>query len=277
MHRRKLLLGLAGSCLWATSCATRSKDLDSEVVGNLAPSSPENTLEFGWGDPGLEPEYVEYNPESVRNLSSASDRMAPLQARVPDFSQQFLDVCDGMVGLNRADNEAEITRFCNLFNLGFRTASGSYTRFCAMGLSYAAALTYFNQNKVGPSEPTLTELKALLIEVGHYHFYPSPSCLDMKYLAQGQRRWVPRTSSTRPEPGWLVLFDWDRKDVGKGGHPRHVGVVRDADLANSRLYTIEFNTSADDPSNGGYVARKNRNLGPSVLGYIATTRRNDFF
>ena len=60
--------------------------------------------------------------------------------------------------------------------------------------------------------------------------------------------------------GWLVLFDWK-----KNGRPQHVGLLES--VAGQTLNTIEFNTSDMDNSNGGTVARRERDL-ESVLGVI---------
>ncbi|MEZ5946890.1 MAG: CHAP domain-containing protein [Hyphomonas sp.] len=274
VDRRSVLLGILGGGSLLSACSTISADEDAYLIPDLAPKDPNNVIEAYWGDPDVAAETVEFNPSTIGSLSSAETKMAALEERLPGFEQSFLEVCQEFVGFNRTDNKEDITRFCNLFNLSYLDASGKPQYYCAMGLSYAAALTYFNKYKVGPEEPTLSSLKNLLVEIGQYHFYPTPSCRDMWLVAQGQRRWVNKSENKTPQPGWLVLFDWS----GKQKHPNHVGVVRQAHMDTGKLATLEFNTSVykGDQRNGGYVALKDRSLDNTVMGYIKTDFKNPF-
>jgi hypothetical protein len=61
-------------------------------------------------------------------------------------------------------------------------------------------------------------------------------------------RWLGHGS---PEPGDLVIFDWD------GGLPDHVGIVERA-LGGGRVATVEGNTGVGNDSDGGEVMRRER-------------------
>ena len=56
-----------------------------------------------------------------------------------------------------------------------------------------------------------------------------------------------------PEPGDLVVFDWD------GGVPDHVGIVI-RPLADGGLETVEGNTGTASDSDGGEVMRRRRRV-----------------
>ena len=78
------------------------------------------------------------------------------------------------------------------------------------------------------------------------------SCSVLKKYAVANKQWV--TSDYRP--GDLVMMNFSGKST-----PQHIGIVESID--GDTLTTIEGNTSFDDKgsqSNGGAVARKQRNL-----------------
>lgn len=61
--------------------------------------------------------------------------------------------------------------------------------------------------------------------------------------------------------GDLVLFDWD-----KDGIPDHIGII-DVAGVNGVFYSIEGNTSGTNPSDGGMVARMERNY-DDVIAFV---------
>lgn len=77
------------------------------------------------------------------------------------------------------------------------------------------------------------------------------------FKARGQ--WKP--ASTRPQPGWLIFFNWaDTKETYD-----HVGIVMSVN-ADGSIHTIEGNVSAPNGGPRG-VFQKNRKVG--ILGYGA--------
>ena len=60
-----------------------------------------------------------------------------------------------------------------------------------------------------------------------------------------------------PEPGDLVIFDWD------GGLPDHVGLV--LKRTSSGVDTVEGNTGVGNDSDGGEVMRRTRRLSDVAL------------
>jgi hypothetical protein len=74
---------------------------------------------------------------------------------------------------------------------------------------------------------------------------------------RARHRWLDRAQT--PQPGDLVVFDWD------GGEPDHVGLVEHA-LGRGRVATIEGNTGVGNDSDGGAVLRRERSL-PQIAGF----------
>lgn len=60
-----------------------------------------------------------------------------------------------------------------------------------------------------------------------------------------------RAGQNHVGPGWLPLFNWDG-----GSEAQHVGIVEK--MFSTHVQTIEGNTSGDNPSDGGMVARMER-------------------
>jgi len=71
--------------------------------------------------------------------------------------------------------------------------------------------------------------------------------------------WLKGTHRTvaEPQPGDLVLFDWD------GGLPDHVGLVVRATAAG--LETVEGNTAVGNDADGGEVMRRTRRMDDVAL------------
>lgn len=76
-------------------------------------------------------------------------------------------------------------------------------------------------------------------------------------------RWAKaaRLWEQKPKVGALVLFDWDND-----GSADHIGIVETI-ISNSKIITIEGNTSLSNDSNGGEVMRRTR-YASDILGYI---------
>jgi hypothetical protein len=170
--------------------------------------------------------------------------------------------------VSRATDKTRVTEYLNLFGLDFADENGKPYAYCAAGLGFAACIGYCN---MAPTEsfgdpPTDVFRKVVPVLKTNY-FLPHPSCLNMVSDAKAKGRWI-EGHTTIPQPGWLVFYNWD----GETGPPMHVGIVQEA--GQGKLRTIEFNTSdtsAGSQSNGGAVARKNRDSAIRfVIGYEKT-------
>lgn len=254
---RRQLLQLAGGSLIAASLASRAK-AQTEAEANA------QLVEQQFGDEGMVAEQLRFNPFEVQRLYGATK--AQFRPRIKNFSERVLDVARRYVGKNRQNAEIDITRFLNVFNLGFRYNSGELVPFCAAGLSYIAALAYIEALGEASGTPPLSQLRSTLPDIDHHHFYPSPSVLDMYHVAAGKHRWLARSEAKKVLPGSLVIFDWN-----KNGGANHVGMVER--VGANVVHTVEFNTSstaAGSQRDGGQIAVKERPLDQTIKGFIAT-------
>ena len=239
----------------------------ASLVGNAQAQQPTGlTTEVQQGDPDMTPESITYDAKRIETLSG-STMQGTIAARIPKFGEELVKVASEFVGMNRTDNEAEITRFLNLFRIGFRDGpKGSPTAYCAAGVSYVAAIAY--QRSAGGKAATVVEpsaIRPMLMEVGIYHFYPTVSVIDMYNGALSTRRFVARSGS--PSPGALVIFDWK-----KNGGADHVGIVESTDAQRLSINTIEFNTTlpggAGSERDGGQIARRVRAWDATIKGFV---------
>ncbi|ANP45690.1 hypothetical protein ATE48_07020 [Candidatus Viadribacter manganicus] len=221
------------------------------------------------GDPDIAYETVRVDPEKVAALSSNQVR-ATFNPANADFATSLLATADRFVGVSRANNENQVIAFLDLFDLPFRDNRGEFVPYCATGLAYTAALAYYEFWNVGQTTTNVMTIRQSLPELMRYHFYPSPSVIDMYYTARGMRRWRDASNADArptPKPGWLVVYSFGRE-------ADHVGIVESADA--TTLNTIEFNTTnglSGSQRNGGMVARRTRPYGQNVKGFIATDAR----
>lgn len=226
-----------------------------------APDQDDKVLtEAQSGDPATPAETLTYNPIDVQR-AIVGQKKAAFVPRITDIRSDLVAGAVTHIGKSRTNNRVEITKWFDVFDLPF-DLDGKPLPFCATGLSYVAASLY--ARKDGKTMLDTQTLRNYLGDVDHHHFYPTPSVLDMKLVAQGKRRWISRAQATgqlAPRAGWLVVYDWNGD-----GHPDHVGLVES--LQGTDLHTIEFNTSDANATNGGAVARKIRPLGKRIQGFI---------
>jgi hypothetical protein len=186
------------------------------------------------------------------------------------FTQFVLDAAGKEADdhVNRVTNKPRVTEYLNLFGLDFADENGNPYPYCAAGLGFAACLGYC---EMAPTEafgdpPTNVFRKVIPVMKANY-FLPHPSCLNMVNDAKAKGRWIPG-HTTVPQQGWLVFYNWDSKT----DPPMHVEIVEEA--GQGKLRTIGFNTSdttSGSQSNGGAVARKNRDGAIKfVIGYEKT-------
>lgn len=245
IDRRAMVAGVAG---WvATGGVARAQNL---------------VVEEQFGDPALKPETLRFDRQGVADAVSgvAFSHKGTNEPRITGFGAQLLAEAGKYVGQNRTDNHGQIEAFLEMFGLAFEM-DGKVVPFCAAGLSWVSATLYAKQAGKGTDNKSL---RNYLMDLHHWHFYPSPSVLDMKTVAMGEHRWIPRSAATgaaAPKAGWLVVYNWNQD-----GKPDHVGIVDH--LEGTQLHTVEFNTSAPNNSNGGRVARRIRAFNAQVEGFI---------
>jgi hypothetical protein len=257
--RRSVLVGILGSVAVAS-------------IGRAQEPLPSEFIENQQGDPAGPVEQLKVNVDELSQLI-VPEVKAAFAAKDDDFGTHFLKSAESFIGLNRQDNEGEISEMLDLFGLPFRSEDGSFIPFCAAGLAFAAAMAYADFLSIDYTDINrVTKFRAILADIDHWYYYPSPSVIDASYVAMGKRRWVAGDSGvTKPKPGWIVVYNWD------GGKTyEHVGLVERYDEGAGELHTIEFNTTPENESNGGHVARRTRSYNATVIGFIRTDRTPQF-
>jgi hypothetical protein len=250
--------------VWAQD-PNQEEDPLVEIPGSRAP----RLIDEEFGDPEIEPEQLNVSRTLLENLLldtlSRGIRKDPKR-----IALKQLEIAHSYVGVSRTANPEQVNQFLKLFKYRLRYPNGAYVPYCAVGVSFCACQAYCmstpQQVEFDEEDPN-PRFRGVLSDIKKYYFKPSPSCRDMVENARSRGIWIPAKSIswTNVRPGWLVLFDWRRV-----GRPNHVGFV-DQSLR-KRLKTVEFNTSttsAGSKSNGGAVARKEREP-KYVLGYVKT-------
>jgi hypothetical protein len=264
ISRRNIGLAVAGASLLAPMALTPAAAQPAEDItvteNGDAPASI-FVMENQMGDPDWHPETIKYDANKTQNAGQKA--MAQFKPRIKTFADDLLARASACVGKNRAQNIVEINRYLEMMFVPAKIG-GNPTPYCAAGVSAMAALTYANLQQIATANMNL--LRSNLAEIDHYHFFPSPSVLEIYYVAAGKRRWVSRAKAKVIKPGWLVIFDWK-----KNGGADHVGIVES--VQGNVLNTIEFNTTVvknGDVRDGGQVARKERALNATVKGFVRT-------
>ncbi|MEZ5996127.1 MAG: CHAP domain-containing protein [Hyphomonadaceae bacterium] len=267
--RRTMLTGASVTAvLSACSPAERGAEQDPQAANAPVRNSPFEELQHGDPDTAYEP--VTVDPSAVRAM--AEPQRATFNPRDPEFGATLLAVAARFVGIDRNSNQPQVTSFLDLFDLPFTRADGRHNAYCAAGLCYAAAVAY--QEYWAPEAPQVTletvqisALRQAFPELDYYHFYPTPSVVDMYNVARGKRRWRDAQGSATkpiPEPGWIVIYNFGRV-------ADHCGVVESVD--GEYINTIEFNTGsgvAGDQRDGGMVARRQRAYNAQIIGFVET-------
>jgi len=171
----------------------------------------------------------------------------------------------------------KVKAFLALYGLPFKYPNDQFVPYCASGVGFAAARVHHrlawpkdhpgDTQNADPGDDDKV-LRDALPDVTRDYCKTHPSTIVMMNAAKarkypdGETFWV--SSKRRPKQGWLVFFNWS-----SGRRPQHVGIVDGVDSSGRVLSTVEFNTSKDNPSNGGNVVAKKRNV-RYVVGYIRT-------
>ena len=181
------------------------------------------------------------------------------------------------VSRHEPPSPSKVKAFLGLYGLPFRYPNGQWVPYCASGVGFAAARAHYRLAwpKDHPGDPQHADpgddymrLRQALPDVTRDYCKTHPSTIAMMNAAKARKHangkpfWV--TRGNRPAQGWLVFFNWTG-----GRNPQHVGIVDAVDSKGTTLSTLEFNTSKDNPSNGGRVVAKKRNV-RYVVGYIRT-------
>jgi hypothetical protein len=216
--------------------------------------------------PGGEAEF----PTGASHPQAHSAEEFPVKNAKQLFTQFVLDSAGKEADnhVSRATDKPRVTEYLNLFGLDFADENGNPYPYCAAGLGFAACIGYCD---MAPTEsfgdPPTDVFRRVVPVLKANYFLPHPSCLNMVSDAKAKGRWI-EGHTTIPQLGWLVFYNWN----GKTDPPMHVGIVEEA--GQGKLRTIEFNTSdtgAGSQSNGGTVARKNRDSAIKfVIGYEKT-------
>jgi hypothetical protein len=284
LSRRTVLAGSVPVALAGIAAAQLPPDgaRDDENLSLSCDSQGVCTMrEVQRGDPDLPPEEVFVNAGLIARTSSPLNR-ATLASRMTDFRTAFFNTAVGFEGFNRKDNKPAIGEMCSTLRVPFSYKEGSVeknTAYCAVGLSYVAALAYAKSLGVDLSTQPRAKLQALMPEIAEYHFYPTVSCVNMFHVALGSRRWIDakKADASSIKQGMIMIFDW--RASGSFYRADHCGLVDSYDADKKIVSTIEFNTTpegiAGSQSDGGYVARRKRPLS-LVKGFIDPDVKNPF-
>ena len=106
------------------------------------------------------------------------------------------------------------------------------------------------------------KLKSVLLTIKDRYFRPSARVREIKETAINQGRYLSNNAANRKlvKPGYLVLFQFDSDTM-----PDHIGIVVSIDA--DSVKTVEFNTSAENNTNGGAVSRRDRSF-KTIDGFV---------
>ncbi len=179
-----------------------------------------------------------------------------------EFALALLETCKEYLGISRADNIDQVSRFLKLFNLPTRM-QGKWVPYCAAGLSFAAAKAFCNLSGIKYNQDNAIRVfRSVLLRIKDRFFRPTARCWELKETAINQDRFLVNNAANRKlvKPGYIVLFNFDSDVL-----PDHVGIVESIDADSVR--TVEFNTSSTDDTNGGAVSRRDRAF-KTIQGFV---------
>jgi hypothetical protein len=252
------------------SASADSKGQDLEGAKGLQGSLEEVQL----GDPptGDEKGVGETLRLDVPELTEIETQVAAGNSKGPAVDSKALalrtlelarEYADQHVSRREPPKPTRVKSFLSLYGLGFTYPGGKLVPYCAAGVGYSAARAHHLLAKKSDAQGDLQVLRSELADLTRDYTKTHPSTRVMVSAAQARGNWV--SYKERPEQGWLVFYNWS----GSKAFPQHVGIVDSVDSTGRILRTVEFNTSNDNPSNGGRVERKTRSV-RYVMGYIRT-------
>ena len=182
-----------------------------------------------------------------------------------DLALRTLAIAKGYVGISRATDKEQISKFLAVFDLPFADAFGNPTPFCDAGYGYSTLKAYCDQQGVPYTADSAVDVfKRVLPIVRRDYLYLSASCEETRQDAIRRGIWLDAGDlDADPKdilPGWPVLYNWNGGDTA-----HHIGCVSKdkGDL----ILDVEMNTSSQSNGNGGAVATRERSYG-SILGFI---------
>lgn len=176
-----------------------------------------------------------------------------------------LQVAIGYLGVSRATDPDQVTRFCNLLGFPFKDSTGKFTPFCDLGIAYATVKAWCDLNHIAyTSANALQVFKSQLASVNAAYFPLSASTHATRDEAIARGVWIDKAHAKASDiqPGWWVLYSWP-----DDGEPDHIEIIEMA--TPDTLHTVAFNTSDVNFRDGGAVARKERPWA-HVLGFVRT-------
>jgi hypothetical protein len=217
---------------------------------------------------------------SIEQSVSGESKAAKIASKVVALETLKLAKEYAQMRVSRAEppSPSKVKAFLGLYGLPFKYPNGQFVPYCASGVGFAAARVHYrlawpkdhpgDTQNVDPGDDAKL-LRDALPDVTRDYCKTHPSTVVMMNAAKARKHengegfWV--SYKQRPKQGWLVFFNWSQRKQT----PQHVGIVDTVDASGKVLSTVEFNTSRDNPSNGGKVVAKKRNV-RYVVGYIRT-------
>jgi len=209
--------------------------------------------------PVVDANSIDFEELAVPELAAEAPSFSP-----QDFAQKMLEVALEYVGVTRANNRQQVTKFLNLFGLGFTDPNGVPYKFCASGVSYSACKAYclLSGIQFTPAN-SVAVFRTVLRKISQSYFLPSTVCETIRQNAITRGSYKSKAEALEGNifAGWIVFYSFDGS-----ARADHCGIVIDAD--EEGMHTMEFNTSSASSTNGGACAQKHRTYG-SVLGFAA--------
>ena len=179
-----------------------------------------------------------------------------------DLALRTLQIAKGYLGINRAHNQDQITKFLNLFDLPFANENGPIA-FCNTGFGYATCKAYCDQQGIAYTADNAVEVfKGVLPTLRRNYLYLSASCEETRQDAIRRGLWLDAGdcgAGVDILPGWAVFYNWQG-----GNTAHHIGCV--SEDRNDYILDVEMNTSSASQGNGGAVATRTRSWN-NILGF----------
>jgi len=167
--------------------------------------------------------------------------------------------------ISLSTNRDRVTEYLSLFV--DPPPASFYANYCEAGLTWAVCNAYCLLNGITLTDANrLNALKRVRSDINQYYFLTSAYVPDTMNDTIAPRDTF-LSDPAAAKAGYLAFFNWGNDNTHPPPFPQHIGFVES--LADSKLNTVEFNTSRPDDNVPGAVARKSRDL-KFVVGYAKT-------